>query len=209
MSMSILSIVVIVGCLMLAIAATVLAFIFIVPDKRRNNLPGLLRVAHDLFNFKYLIVEKIMQALYIFSTLYTILYGFFTIFTAFDSYTYRVYDGFGEYHYETSYEWYGWRGLIIMILGPILLRLAYEGIMLIILLVKNVIQINNKLKNQNEGEVASMFDIPKIPLKKDDAPVETEAQAQPAPSFCTQCGTMLDANGNCPTCSNYNTHNTL
>lgn len=188
-----------VSCVLLAIAATVLAFIFILPEKRKNKLPGALRVVRDLFNFKYLIVEKIMQAMYIFSTVYTVLYGFFSIFTMFTSYTYRVYDSFGEYHYETEYEWYGWGGLIIMILGPIVIRLTYEVIMLFILLVKNVIQINNKLKNQNEGEVDSMFDIPKMPAKKSAEPQTQEV-------FCTQCGTALDANGNCPNCTG-NTYN--
>ena len=39
-----------------------------------------------------------------------------------------------------------------MILGPILIRLVYELLMMAILLLKNVISINNKLRNQNGKE---------------------------------------------------------
>ena len=38
-------------------------------------------------------------------------------------------------------------GIGIIIVGPIAVRLAYEGVMMFILLVKNVIEINNKMKN--------------------------------------------------------------
>ena len=206
------SLVVPILCILIAIAATVLAFIFILPEKKRNKLPAFFRVIHDLFNFKYLVVEKVMQALYIFSTLFTLLYGFLYIFTGFETYSYKVYDGYSyfgssNYHYETGYEWHGWKGLLIMIFGPIVLRLTYEGVMMLILLVKNVIQINGKLKNQNENEVgASMFELPKMPAKA-EKPAQPEAPATEAPAteaprvtFCTKCGTPLNADGNCPNC---------
>ena len=58
-------------------------------------------------------------------------------------------------------EYVGARGLLMMILGPIIIRLAYEFIMMFILLVKNVIQINNKLKG-DEGTAAKapVFEAP-------------------------------------------------
>ena len=37
-----------------------------------------------------------------------------------------------------------------MVLGPIAVRLCYELLMMAVLLLKNVISINRKLKNQNE-----------------------------------------------------------
>lgn len=54
----------------IAIVATVLAFIFIVPEKRRAQMGAFGKFLHDTCNFKYLIVEKILQALYIFATAY-------------------------------------------------------------------------------------------------------------------------------------------
>ena len=54
-----------VAAIILAIAATVLAFIFIVPEKKREKLNAFGKFLHDTCNFKYLVVEKLLQALYI------------------------------------------------------------------------------------------------------------------------------------------------
>ena len=66
--------------ILLAIIATVLAFIFIVPAKRREKMGKFGKFLHDACNFKFLIVEKILQALYIFFTALVILVGFFMLF---------------------------------------------------------------------------------------------------------------------------------
>lgn len=60
----------------LAIAATVVAFVMIVPESKREKLGRFGKFLHDAVNFKFLIVEKILQALYIFVTAYLILCGF-------------------------------------------------------------------------------------------------------------------------------------
>ena len=60
-----------VAAIILAIAATVLAFIFIVPEKKREKLNAFGKFLHDTCNFKYLVVEKLLQALYIFLTAYS------------------------------------------------------------------------------------------------------------------------------------------
>lgn len=43
-----------------AIVATVLAFIFLVPEKRRAKLNGFGKFIHDTLNFKYLIISKVL-----------------------------------------------------------------------------------------------------------------------------------------------------
>ena len=161
--------------IILAVAATVLSFIFIVPDKKRNRLPGFFKFVHDLFNFKFLIIEKILQAVYICATIYMILYGFFNIFRFVDN----------PWTRETT--WIGWVGLLIMLLGPVAIRLAYELLMMFVLVVKNTTQINNKLgtsyaekKTQAPAPVAPSFAAPEMP-----AP---QAPVQPDGWFCTQCG---------------------
>lgn len=130
--------------LILALAATVLLFIFILPDKKRAKLPGILKVVHDIFNFKTLFLEKVLQALYIFTTLACISIGFLMLF------------GFESSYYGGTH-WYGGQGLLLMLLGPIVVRISYEIFMLFVLLVKNVIQINNKLKNQNDTKADDVF----------------------------------------------------
>lgn len=50
----------------LGIIATVAAFILVVPESKREKLGRFGKFLHDAVNFKFLIVEKILQALYIF-----------------------------------------------------------------------------------------------------------------------------------------------
>ena len=124
-----------------AIAATVLAFIFILPEKKREKLPKFLKVVSDILNMKQLFLETIFRALYIFSTFTCVSVGFYMLF-GFERHYSWLNGGYGV-------RWMGGYGLLIAILGPIVVRIVYEGIMMGILLVKNTIEINKKLKSQN------------------------------------------------------------
>ena len=112
----------------LAVVLTILAFIFIVPEKRRAKLNAFGKFLHDTCNFNYLLIEKLLQALYIFLTVFSILTGVYTLFQSFGM------------------------GLLMMIGLPLLIRLIYEFLMMTVLLLKHVIMIDNKLKNQNTGD---------------------------------------------------------
>ena len=193
-----------VAAVILAIVATVLAFIFIVPEKKRDKLNAFGKFLHDTCNFKYLVVEKLLQALYIFATSLAILNGFFMLFQA----------PYGH--------WLGGAGLLTMVVGPIVLRLVYELLMMMVLLVKNVIMINKKLKNQNDGsDMDSVFTAPDMSQMRESfkarkeapnaapaAPVVPPVAPAPAPApvpenqphFCANCGSPLDAEGKCPNC---------
>lgn len=159
--------------MVVALAAAVLAFIFIVPEKKRAHLGRFGKLLHDTLNFRYLIIEKVLQALYIFATAYAIAYGFFMLF-----YFQRSFYG--------SISWRGGYGLLVMILGPVAIRIVYELLIMAVLLVKNVISINNKLTDQNEE--TGKDDVFTIPDLKDPdyapaapvAPVAPVVQAAPA-----------------------------
>lgn len=126
--------------LLTAIAATVLLFIFVLPSKKREGLPKLLKVIHDIFNMKDLLLESILKVLYVFSSVACVLWGVFMIFG------FQIYDS-GRYSYT---NWMGGYGILVAILGPIVLRIVFEAMMMFILLVKNTIEINKKLKDNNE-----------------------------------------------------------
>lgn len=159
--------------IILAIVGTIVSFILIVPDKRRNGLPGFFKFLHDLFNFKFLTLEKIMQAFYIFSTIFIIVYGFFFLFT------------FTE-DFRGNVSWNGWMGFLMMILGPVIIRVAYELLMMFIILVKNTNQINNKLGTSYAETTKKTA--PTTPVAPAQAPAQEEGW------FCTQCG-YKNANG--------------
>ena len=178
----------------LAVVATVLAYIFIVPEKRREKLNAFGKFLHDTCNFKYLIVEKILQALYIFFTSEMVILGFFMLFAA-------PKDWYGDRH------WLGGYGILIMVLGPIVIRLVYELLMMAVLLLKNVISINNKLRSQNgEEEKENVFAAPDMSGLRQQfqtkAAQPQSPQNAPAPKFCSKCGAPLDAAGKCPNCDN-------
>ena len=193
----------------LAVVATILAYVFVVPENRREKLNAFGKFLHDTCNFKYLIVEKILQALYIFFTADMVILGFFMLFAA-------PKDFFGDRH------WLGGYGILIMILGPIVIRLVYELLMMAVLQLKNIISINNKLRNQNENEEAgSVFTTPDMsglrqqfqakvaqpqspqPSQPPQGPQSTQRpQGAPVFRFCSKCGSPLDGTGKCPNCDN-------
>ena len=160
--------------ILLAIIATVLAFIFIVPAKRREKMGKFGKFLHDACNFKFLIVEKILQALYIFVTAYLILCGFFMLFMAPETWTGR--------------HWLGGYGILLMVLGPIAVRLCYELLMMAVLAVKNIISINSKLRNQNEGAAGTDIFDPDMSSLKEAFGVKEEqaAKAEPVESAPVQ-----------------------
>ena len=178
----------------LAVVATVLAYVFIVPENRREKLNAFGKFLHDTCNFKYLIVEKILQALYIFFTADMIILGFFMLFAA-------PKDFFGDRH------WLGGYGILVMVLGPIVIRLVYELLMMAVLLLKNVISINNKLRSQNgEGEKGGIFTAPDMSGLRQQFQAKTaqpkSPQSAPAAKSCGKCGAPLDETGKCPNCDN-------
>ena len=142
--------------LLLAVVLTVLAFIFIVPENRREKLNAFGKFLHDTCNFNYLLIEKILQALYIFLTVFAILMGLYTLVHSF------------------------WVGLALTIIMPIAIRLIYEFLMMAVLLLKHVIMIDNKLKNQNTVDKKPKTADPEFISREPKKPSPTPAPAKPA-----------------------------
>ena len=130
----------------IGIVATIICMILvykhIIPEKKRAGLNKLGQFLHDVFNFKFLIIEKVLQFFYVLATVACVCCGLSMILgiTAYE---------WGDRVYS---DWYGIYGILAAVVGPIAIRLSYELIMLGLLLVKNVMQINKKLKSQTEEE---------------------------------------------------------
>lgn len=131
----------------LALAATIAAFILLLPEKKQATLPKWAAILADILNFKYLLLESILRFLYIFMTAFCLIGGFFGMFRTVTN----------PWTGETT--WIGAAGLALMLLGPIVVRLSFEGLMMMILLVKNVIQINQKLKGSVEDQNSSLREV--------------------------------------------------
>ena len=119
---------------LVALVLTILLWILVIPEKRRPKLGKFFAFLADLFNFKSLLIEKILKFTYVLLTLFAIVFGFCMLFIV----------SYGE-----SMALYG---VLIMILGPIALRLVYELSMMGVLLVNNVIEINRKMSVEQKAE---------------------------------------------------------
>lgn len=178
--------IIVVLALVLGLAATILAFVFILPEKKREGLNKLGQLAHDFLNFKYLIIEKILQFVYILATATTILLGFFMLFCVEDVW------------YRTI--WYGGYGLLLMIVGPFAIRVVYELLMMLVLLVKNVTDINRKLKDDGNDSAKDIFATPdyKAVLSNEN---KESAPFRPVAPTCPNCGNVLNPDGSCSYCN--------
>ena len=180
----------------LALGATVCLFIFILPDKKRDKLPGFFKVVHDILNVKTLLIEKVLKALYVFNTMLCLFVGFFGLFSG--TWSTSFWTG------RTSFQSFAPYALLLIVFGPIVCRLLHEVAIMMILLVKNTMEINQKLKSQN-GDVTNPFEVsfpkkeakpvpasPEAPVvpaaeakeEKAEAPAETKAEGK----FCPECG---------------------
>lgn len=158
----------------LGLAATILLYVFVFPKSKEDKLPKFFKFVKDFFGLKYLVIEKIAKFLYVLETLVIILTGFFLLFGR----TFLI-------------------GLLLMLLGPIVARLLYELFMLGILLVKNVMEINSKIKGDASGATTQFDATPEIPLPV-KAPQEEKvcpqcgAPVKEGDAFCSACGQKLE-----------------
>lgn len=141
--------------LILALGAAVVMFIFVMPKKKDGKLPKILQIFHDIAHFKQFFLGYALKAMYIIATVFCLVYGFILLFGV-ETHS----SSFYGYGYTTTTSTFG-TGILIMILGPIAVRLTYELAIMFITLVQNVADINNKLKNQNEKPAETKTEAPK------------------------------------------------
>lgn len=187
--------------LLFGLTGAIAAFVLLVPESRRAELKHPFAVfLHNLFNFKILLIEKILKFFYVCSTFLAIFMGFFMLFWV-------------EYD-----EYRGYYGLFVLFFMPIAVRLVYEGIMLFVLLVQNTIDINKKIEKPKNGasQTPAASAESKAPAAESKAPaaepkapaaeapatpkVPTEPTKVPTAKFCKLCGYPLNENGQCTGC---------
>ncbi len=128
------------------IICVILLYVNVLPKKKDGHFSGKFsQWLHNYFHFKKLYIEEILRFVFILATVFCICAGIFFL-LAEDTYSY------GRYSYSVSY----WRyGLVLLIAGPIALRLVYEFAMMAIIAIRNLIEINNKMSNVVENTAAA------------------------------------------------------
>lgn len=162
----------------ISLGLTIVACIFLMGENKAKKLNNFWYTIHKLINFKSLIISKILKFLYVFSTCVAICIGFFLLFSV------KSYGGW----YGGGKTWMGGYGIALMILGPIVIRLVYELLMMFVILVENTIAIREKLTGK--------------PADDDSLLQPKEETVPPNYVFCPKCGERYDENkGECPKCS--------
>ncbi len=119
-----------------AIAGAVLAFIFLLPEKKAEKMNPTLRKIADFCNFKIFLSEYILKFLYLLCTIYCVVAGFFMLFS---------WETSGGSIFTFGIVSHAPAGIALMLVGPIVVRLVYELMLLFFKLANNVSQINKKL----------------------------------------------------------------
>ena len=125
--------------LIVALILTLVVFFGVMPKWRDGTFGNkFVQFVHDYFNFKKIYIESVLKFIFVFATIMAILGGIYLMFMpAFDDWIDFTFEGFLV-------------SLAVIILSPIIIRLIYESTMMFILLVKNVLELNNKTKDQNK-----------------------------------------------------------
>lgn len=128
--------------LLASIVLTILVFFFVMPARKDGTFGNpFLQFVHNYFNFKKIYIESVLKFIFVFMTLLCILGGFAVI----------VSPLFIEHMDSDFIGVFIIGGLLLMTAGPVLMRLLYEGMMMSILQLKNVVDINNKIPNPKAG----------------------------------------------------------
>ncbi len=168
------------------IVLVVLLYMFVLPKDKRESLNPFLKIVHDILNLKGLLIETVLRFLYVFISVYFVVMGIVTFFTS------------------------PIAGLGMLIFAPIITRLIFEGMMLVILLVKNVIEINNKLKGNGSNAqetiqfgLSEAVEVPKTEKKSEEeqssanifSAMTQQAQnnSEEAKKVCPNCGAEEEA----------------
>lgn len=162
--------------ILLALSGAILIYVLIMPKKKDGKLGNAFaQWLHDFFHFKKLYVESILRFCFCFLTLYCIFDGFVFIFTGSNPLL----------------------GLLGILVGPIAIRLGYEVVMMVLLGIRNIMEINNKLPNFKDQLKKKDVEETTAPTAESSGTdeVETEQAVPAVPSFCPHCGTPNNDGG--------------
>lgn len=129
-----------------AVVIAALVFICLLAKNKEGRLMNrYAKAAQNFFGFKYSLAEVLLKFFYVGITSYCFIRGFFTMFC-------KEYGEYGDHMI--------WEGIVMMVFYPLIVRFFFEMLMLFITLVKKIISIEAKLKDENpDSNKTSIFDL--------------------------------------------------
>ena len=140
------------------VAAMVLLYLKVIPKKLDGTFGSkFVQFLHDYFNFKKLYVESVLKFVFTLATVACVVGGVAGIIGSVLGFFGGILEimNYGSWYFEyvVSSLITGILGsLVLLVLGPVVVRLTYEFTMMFILLVKNVMELNNKVKGEDKPE---------------------------------------------------------
>lgn len=152
----------------IALAGGIVLYFTVFSKKNDGKYTGFMKWLYDFVHFRILTIEAVMKITYLFAAIAVTLTSFL--------------------HFQ-----FGLVGLLLcplqIILGNIIVRIAYEFSIMLILITKNTNEINAKMKSENGDIKNDLFStsLPVIEKKVKPAAPATGAK------FCSGCGKALEA----------------
>lgn len=129
---------------LISLVLTLFILIVITPTNKDGKLNKVFQFLHNFFNFKKLYITLIIKAIVIFCTVLSVVVGI------------RLLFGISYYgYYKVNTFWYG---LLLIVFGPISVRLSYEILWLTITSAQAIIQIRDKMFDKKETAFETDFD---------------------------------------------------
>lgn len=178
----------------LTIAATIAAYILVIPERRRPYLNPFWSWVRDFLNMRHLYLERILRGLYVYSTIFTLIMGIgagvITPFALVGSDA-----GFGTVLLSLVVGLIA--GALLTALLLFLIRIGYENVMLKVSLTDAAKCINEKLGGSPEPRNYE----PRGGYENRGYEKPRRRPAPPRPVVCRRCGARYDPRrGRCPHC---------
>ncbi len=153
--------------LICAVAAVVVAHIFVLPENKARDPNPIIATLHNILSFKILTLDKILKALFILLAAFSVLFGVLSLFAG------------------MPFVFF----LVFLIVIPVSLRIKYELMMLLYRLVQHTKEINKKLGGAAEPEAPEAPSVPAAPRMIFCTQCGTQFDANQG--VCPNCGTRL------------------
>jgi len=116
-------------CIIAAIAGGITLYVLFLSKKNEGKYTGFLGWLYDFLNFKTLMIEVLLKVLYLITACYITLNGLWILV----SQTFLT-------------------GFTILVVGNVIARIGYEFALMLILICKNVSEINKKLNGKSDDK---------------------------------------------------------
>lgn len=161
--------------LVIGVIGAFVIFFWFMSRKNEQHFSGMLKKAYDFLHFRFYIIEGILKFSYVLMACLCTTVGVFLMISI-----------VAIAH-----------GLLLLTVGNLLVRIAYEFILMMVSACRSLGEMNDRMKAEQElGEYTALLPVRKEPDEREEILVR-EAAASEEESvqecFCPQCGTKCSA----------------